>query len=236
MRAATGAYGTGVRVDRRQFLGLLAATGGGTALLAGTGPRPASADQVLDVQLMQTAASVENLLVDTYSALLALPLFTAAAANPVLKALVTTARDQHGDHARACNDIATTLGGQAQTGLNGPLSAVVAQAAGGLAEMAGAVSMALRLETASMQTHQNAVALMTDVNARRLAAMIMAIEAQHVAVLRVGEGLATARSVELLSLATGAADLLPPGAGVAGVPDPFSRLDQARPPAEGAVP
>src|SRR5437016_10126761 len=77
------AYRNGVTVDRRSLLGLSAA------------------DPAFDVQLLQTAASVENVLVSAYEALLGQPLFSGTTANATLRGWAVTFRDQHADHARA---------------------------------------------------------------------------------------------------------------------------------------
>ena len=195
----------------------------------------AAADQALDVMLLQTASSVENVLVSAYDTILGLPQFTGPTANQAARVLLTAARSRHIDHARACNDLAGKLGGRPQTEANAAVADVVTQARQNLNDLAVAFDLAARLESTSMQTHQNAVGLFVDVNARRLAATIMGVEAQHLGQLLVGKGLAAARTPELFSLETGSRDRLPPDAAKAGFPESFSKLDLARPAPEGAV-
>lgn len=218
------AYGTAVTADRRLFLHLL---GGG-------GLWTAAADQALDVQILQTAASVENVLVSTYDTLLGLPLFTGTGANLVLKDLLSTSRGQHADHASACNEIATRLGGRAQTGANATLAQTAARARGAT-DLATVVDLALSLETASTHTYTLDLGLLTDLNARRLAGQIQSVEAQHVAVLRLAKALLGARMPELVSHDVGTRDRLPPEAARAGFPVAMSTVDDARPAAEGAI-
>jgi hypothetical protein len=221
-----------VTLDRRRFG--LALSGAVVDLVAGGG-RAAAADQALDIQVLQTAASVENVMVSAYETMLSLPLFSGPAANPALKTLLSTARDQHVDHAKACNEIVGKLGGRAQTGANPALAQAVSQQRSRLSDLGAAIDLALQLETAAAQTYQSDVAALGDLNARRLAASIMGVEAQHVGVLLVARFLVGARTPELVSLDSGTAAKLPPEAGPAGFPDPFAKADEARPPTEGAV-
>jgi hypothetical protein len=199
------------------------------------GVRAALADQVLDVQLLQTAASVENAIAGAYDTLLGLPSLSASNANPLLKNLIQTARGQHVDHAKAVNDLAGALGGKAQTGSNATLAQTVTRARSGLTDLGPLIDLAAQLETVSMQTYQNAVGLFNDLNARRLTSSIMGVEAQHVGVLLVAKALVAGRLPDLVALDSSTGAKWPPGAVVAGFPDTFSKLDQARPVGDGAV-
>ena len=110
-------------LDRRGFLALI------------TGGVLGAADQALDVQLLQTAASIENVLVSAYDTILGLPAFTAPTANAAVKNLLITARDQHTQHATAANELAQKLGGRAQTGQNSFVANLVGRARPGLGEL-----------------------------------------------------------------------------------------------------
>ena len=238
-RSVPAAYRTAVVPDPTSpLVERRAVTIGVGAALVGlftAGARAAAADPAFDVQLLQTAASIENVLVSTYETLLALPLLSGANANPVLKAVLTIARGQHADHATACNDIATKLGGRRQDGPNPGLAQVVSRARPSSSDLGAAIDLALQLETASAQTYQNEVSLLGDLNARRLAASIMGVESDHVGLLLVAKALVGARTPELLVFDSATASKLAPEIAVAGFPDSFSKGDQARPPAEGAV-
>ncbi|MFP5320111.1 MAG: ferritin-like domain-containing protein [Acidimicrobiia bacterium] len=210
-------------VDRRGFLATLA------------GGLRGAADQALDVQMLQTAASVENVLVSAYDTILGLPSFTAPTANGVVKNLLTTARDQHTQHAAACNELAQALGGRAQTGANAFLSGAVTRARSTLGDLASAVELALELEQTSAQTYQFDLGLLADVNARRMAASVMGVECQHVGMLRPLRHLLAARTPEMVSFDTGTALRLPREAGTVGFPEAFAKHDKARPASDGAV-
>ena len=211
---------------------VLAASAAGAVLLGLAGARPASADPAFDVQLLQTAASVENALVGTYDGMLALPLLASPPAEE-LKNLLSTARDHHVAHAEAVNAAARQLGGQPQTAAN----AAVAQAAGGgrSGDLDQVLDLAQEAETVAAQTYQNTVGLLGDPDARKLAASILAVESQHAAWLVVARSLVTANLLELTKLDSGSLDRVPADAGRAGAPQAFTTVDQARPPAEGAV-
>lgn len=219
-----------MRIDRRGFVGLLAGPGAG-----GRQVRAFAADQALDVQLLQTAASIENVLVSAYDTILGLPAFTANTANAVFKNLATTARAQHADHAAACNELAGKLGGRPQTGANPFLAQAVTRARPALNDLGPAVDLALLLETASAHTYQFDIGLLTDLNARRMAASVLGVESEHVGLLRVIRALLAARTPEFVTLDSGNATRLPPEASTAGFPEPFAKPEQARPAAEGAV-
>ncbi len=210
-------------LDRRGFFALL---GGGVL---------GAADQALDIQLLQTAASIENVLFNSYDTILGLPAFTAPTANALVKNLLTTARDQHGQHATAANELAQNLGGRAQTGQNAFLANAVARARSGLADVAQAVELALELETTSAQTYQFDIGLFADVNARRMAASVMGVENQHVGMLRIIRSLFAARTPDFVTLDGGNVIRLTPESGTVAFPDALAKPDKARPAADGAV-
>jgi hypothetical protein len=219
---------TPARVERRALgVGL-----GALLLELAAGAGRASADAAADVQVLQAAASVENTLVSAYETLLALPLVSSQAANPFLRTLLSGAHDHHVDHASACNDMATKLGGRPQTATNAGLAQVAATRP---TDLAGVVDLARRLETAATQTYQNDLGLIGDLNARRLAASIMGIEAEHVGLLNLAAGIVAARTPELLVADSGTAGRLAPESATAAFPDSFTKTDQARPPTEGAL-
>ena len=202
------------------------------AAALGLGARGASADAALDVQLLQTAASIENVLFSTYESILALPLLSAPGTSE-LREVLSAARNHHGDHRRAFNETVQALGGRAQTAPNPAL----AQAAGRsrFADLSQIIDLSHELETAAAQTYQSAVGLLTDVNARRLTASILAVEAQHRAVMLVARTLVSANLPDLINIEPGVLARWPADAAAGGTPDAFAPVDEARPPAEGAV-
>ena len=213
--------------------GVLAAVGFGAALLA-LMETPAFADQAADVQMLQTAASIENLAIATYGVALTLPFIGGASANGVVKAFVTKTKSQHMDHVAAFNAAVTQLGGKAQTNPDPVLLGVVNKAKPGLTGPAPVVALAIELETGAAQTYVANTGAVGDANARKVFASVMGVEAQHVAVLLAVQALVAGGAADLIALPPDAAKL-PAAAGSVGFPDSFFKTDQARPATEGAV-
>lgn len=213
--------------------GALAAAGFGAVLVAMLST-PAFADQTTDVQMLQTAASIENLAIATYGVALTLPFIGGADAIPVVKAFVTTTVDQHKDHLAAFNSAITTLGGMEQNDPDPVLLDVVNKAKPGLTGPAPVVALAIQLETGAAQTYVAFTSALSDVSARKVTASIMGVEAQHASVLLAVQALVAAGKPEYIMLPP-PADKLPAAAGSVGFPDAFYKTDQARPATEGAV-
>jgi hypothetical protein len=209
----------------------LAAAGVGGALLA-LMARPAFADQSADVQMLQTATSIEILAVATYDAALHLPF--AGSLPKVVQTFATTTKQQHTDHQAAFAAATTALGGKAQTAPDPVLLDVVNKAKPKLTGPVPLVELAITLEMGAAETYVAFVTTMSDKNARNTTASIMGVEAQHVAVLNAVKALVAAGHPELIALPP-ALDKLPAAAGSVGFPDAFYPYDMARPAAEGAV-
>jgi hypothetical protein len=209
----------------------LAAVGAGGALLA-LMARPAFADQTADVQMLQTATSIEILAVATYDAALHLP-FAGSLPTAVQK-FATTTKQQHTDHMQAFSAAVKALGGKAQTEPDPVLLAVVNKAKPGLTGPGPLVDLALALEMGAAETYVAFVGSLTDKNARSTTASIMGVEAQHAAILNAVKALVAAGHPEYVALPPPLAKL-PAAAGSIGFPDAFYPYDQARPANEGAV-
>src|SRR5580698_5803314 len=87
---------------------ILAAAGG--VALVGVLASAAAAATSSDVQVLQTAASIENLAVATYKTALTLPYIGGSAANPVVTKFAQVTMGQHQQHADAFNAAAKSLG------------------------------------------------------------------------------------------------------------------------------
>lgn len=220
-------------VRSRLGTGALAAAGFGAALLK-LFDAPAFADQAMDVQILQTAASIENLAVATYGVALTLPFIGGSSANGVVKAFAQKTMGQHAEHAKAFNAASTQLGGKAQTNPDPVLLDVVNKAKPTLTGPGPVVDLALKLEMGAAETYNANVAALSDVNARKVNASIMGVEAQHAAILSAVKALVAGGHPELIALPPDAATL-PAAAGSVGFPDAFLKTDQARPANEGAV-
>jgi hypothetical protein len=213
--------------------GVLAAAGLGTAMAALIAS-PAFADKAMDVQMLQTAASIENLAVATYDVALTLDFIGGASANGVVKAFVQKTKEQHQQHAQAFNAAATRLGGKAQEQPDPVLLGVVNNAKPGLTGPAQVVDLAIELEDGAAQTYVANTGAYANKNARSVAASIMGVEAQHVAILNAVKALVAGGAADLIALPPDAAKL-PAAAGSIGFPNAFYPTTNARPATEGAV-
>lgn len=220
--------------------GALAATAFGATLL-GLTASSAFADTPTDIQMLQTAASIENLAVSTYKTALTLPYIGGSSANPVIKAFAQTTMMQHDQHNEAFNTAAKALGGKAQTGpdpkyvpvVNAAVASIVkdAPAAGALA----VVNLAMTLENVAAETYVNNCSKFGDANAKRITASIMGVEAQHVAVLTAVKALLSAGAPQLIALSPTVVASLPAVAGSIGFPNSFYPTSSASPASEGAL-
>jgi hypothetical protein len=109
--AAVGAVATNGRPSSAEK-GILSAAGGG--LLVGMLASPAFASSSPDVQILQTAASIEVLAVNTYKTALTLPYIGGSAANPVISKFATVTMGQHSQHLAAFNGALKQMGAKTQ--------------------------------------------------------------------------------------------------------------------------
>jgi rubrerythrin len=214
--------------------GILAAAGIASALES-VFASPAFAASATDVQILQTASSIEVLAVATYKTALTLPFIGGSSANPVVKAFATTTMQQHQQHLQAFNAAITGLGGKAQTNPDPALAKVVQAAVPGLTSPGPVVALALELEQGAAETYVADVAALSDANAKKVTASIMGVEAQHASVLLAVQALLNAGAPQLITLAPGNVANLPAAAGSVGFPMAFFPTDQARPATEGAL-
>jgi len=183
-------------------LGLLAGgcLGGMVAALpasaSASSARGTRADAALDIQVLQTAASMETLLVDLYGAALGTgpegrnaPSALAIAAMPDVTArdtlvrLLTETQAHHREHRLAFQTLTTALGGVQQNDPNPKFASGVAAA--DVSNPLRLVDYAAVLEKIVTDTYTLDLTLVENVRAKEALAGVMAVEAQHLAVLRV---------------------------------------------------
>lgn len=231
-----------VSIERRR---LLKAGGFGLAILASAGllrtplgsamaaivRRPLSTQASVEVQIFQTAASLENLAVAAYAAALELP---SVQENALIRRFAETTMQQHSEHSEAFNAQAEGLGAERQNGPNPKYSAVVLTPMPTLTNAGAVVELAATLEEVATDTYLANLTLLPDPAMRVLMGSVMGVESQHLATLRAVGALLTARAPELVAIPT---DLsaLPVAAGSVSFPLPFEAPNLASPPAEGAV-
>lgn len=218
---------------------LLGAAGG--AALVGLLASPAFASSSSDVQILQTANSIENLAISTYKTALTLPYIGGSAANPVVTKFCQVTMAQHMQHDDAFSAAVKQLGGKAQNASDPAFVPVVNKAVKSITAAtpsAGAlqvVALALELENIAAETYVKDTVLAKSTTNKALFASIMGIEAQHASVLLAVQALLQAGAPQLISLAPGTAAMLPAAAGSVGFPNAFYKTNQAAPASQGAV-
>lgn len=218
----------GLSTGARQ--GLLA--GGLGALLVGILAAPAAADEAVDVQMLQTASSLEILAVATYDAALGLPFI--ADGNATVVAFAETTMGQHDEHRKAFQAQTKALGGKKQKKPNPKYTPIVEMAKPTLKTPLDVVNLAATLEEVATETYLKDLGLFTNRKAKRVMASVMAVETQHLATLRAVKALLEANAPQLIAVPVDVT-ALPGVAGSVGFPDAFQDTDMASPPEEGAL-
>jgi len=218
--------------------GLLGATGVIAAIADFIGG-PAFASSGTDVQVLQTASSIEVLAISTYKTALTLPYIGGSQANAVIKAFATTTMGQHSDHLAAFQAATTALGGAKQGNPDPAFVPVVDSAVKSITKSSATegallvVGLALELENIAAETYVNNMSLLSDANAKKVTASIMGVEAQHVAILNAVQALLKAGAASDIALPPPAAKL-PAAAGSVGFPNAFYPTSNAAPATQGA--
>lgn len=232
-------------LGRRKLLGRLAAMGGGVAgaglLGGGIGAvaasilaRPAAADQPLDIQILQTASSLERLAVNTYGVALTLPFIKNG--NAVIAKFAQTTMSQHDAHRKAFQAQTTSLGGKVQDTPNPKYAPIVAAASPALKAPLDVVKLAMTLETVARDTYLSDLAQLSDKQSLKIMATVMGVETQHLATLRAVAALLEGGAPQLIAIPLANLAALPAAAGPIGFSDgPFPAPTMASLPAEGAV-
>ncbi|MCU1395902.1 MAG: hypothetical protein JWM34_4330 [Ilumatobacteraceae bacterium] len=194
--------------------------------------RPVAADTSLDIQMLQTNASLEILAVATYGAAIGLDFI--ANGNPVILKFAQTTMKQHDDHDDAFNAQAKALGGAEQTMPNPKYAPIVEAAKPTLKAPLDVVNLAMTLETVATNTYLNECNMFSDKTAVALLASIMGVECQHLATLRAVAALLSGGADALIAIPTDVTKL-PAAAGNVSFPDAFEPTTMASPADEGAV-
>ena len=234
-----------MNMERRSFLrngalgaGALAArgvvAGGFTALLGSIAARPVAADANLDIQILQTAASLENLAVATYKAAAGLSFMKAVP--PAIIAFVMKTIEQHTEHGQAFNAQAKVLGGKEQTTTNSKYQKVVDDALPGLKTPLDVVKFAAVLEEVATDTYIFDLTQLQDVDSKKAIGSVAGVESQHLAVLRAVGALLEGGAPELVAIPTDVAKL-PAAAGSVSFPGAVEEYtkDGTAAPETGAV-
>lgn len=216
-------------------MGVLASSG---LLATGWGQRvaaivqaPAQAGVPVDIQIFQTASSLENLAVATYGAALQLPFIQE---NAVVKTFAETTMRQHAEHGAAFNAQTESLGGARQEGTNPKYTPIVESAKPTLTDAVAVAKLAATLEEVAADTYLANLSLLSDGTKRLLMGSVLGVETQHLATLRAVIALIEGGAPQLVAIPTDLA-ALPAAAGSVSFPAPFEEPQLASPPEEGAL-
>jgi hypothetical protein len=208
--------------------------GGMGSFLAGLLASPASADTPLDIQILQTASSLEVLAVGTYDTALGLPFIKSG--NPVVVKFAQTTRMQHDEHKKAFQAQSKTLGGKEQTQPNPKYAQVVQQALPTIKGPVDVVGLAKTLEMVATETYLMNTSQLEDMASKKVMASVMGVETQHAATLAAVEALLKGGAPELIKIPIGAdAAKLPAAAGSVAFPEAFLTANMVAEPETGAV-
>lgn len=215
--------------------GKLAVAGlAGAGLFAAMASPAFAAGEMIDIQSLQTAASLENLAVVTYQTALTLPYIKDG--NKVVKAFAETTMKQHKEHGEAFNSRVKELGGKEQKDPNPKYTPVVlgmvpALKKGGPVDV---VKLAVLLEDIATSTYVANIQAVKDPQVRLLFGTIAGVESQHLATLLAVQALLENKLADQIKLPPDAGKL-PEGTAMLAIPETFKKTDKASPAAEGAV-
>jgi Ferritin-like domain len=219
------------RQHRLAAAGVMIAGAAGAAVFGNAGAALADDE---DVQVLQTAAALENLAVSTYKTALTLPYIGGSSANGVVKAFAMKTMAQHDEHAKSFNSTVKALGGKEQNDPDAKYAAVVKAAVPKIKNAADVVKLAISLEDVAAQTYVKNVSMVSTADLRQLFASVAGVEAQHKAILLAVQALLAGGAAKLIALPPDGAKL-PAAAGSVGFPDAFYPTAMASPASEGAV-
>ncbi len=220
-------------------LGARAVLGGGFGgLFAGLLATPARADTALDVQILQTASSLEALAIATYTIALgegpdkagapaakAVAGITVASAKATVGTFAMETRRQHTEHKKAFQAQTSTLGGKVQDSPSPKFLPVVMSA--DLSTAPKVVDFAATLEKVATDTYLLNLSLLQDQKSKGVMASVMAVESQHLATLRAVSALLAGGAPQLVAVPFPAADIpkLPAAAGSVATPDALHKIN-----------
>lgn len=211
-----------------------------------------TADTALDVQILQTASSLEALAVVLYAQALgtgpqgpdapsakALAATSPDTARNTLAAFFTETMRQHGEHKKAFQAQTTALDGNArvQDGPNPKFLTALSNA--DLSTPDKLVDVAAQLEKVATDTYLVNLGMVQDSRAKALLASVMGVAAQHLATLRVMAGLLRADArLLVVPFPEAALAKLPGTTGTVAFPDALEKVDgpdQIAEPSSGAA-
>ncbi|WP_052440773.1 ferritin-like domain-containing protein [Streptacidiphilus anmyonensis] len=178
-------------------------------------PPPTPPPAPLPVQVLRTAAALENLAVESYTTAAAMPLV--AQGDDLLRDLVVRNQAHHAAHALAFNHALLGAGAARQTAVDGRYAAIMRQRLAHVTDPAALADLLTELEEINAQTCVRFATLCQDGRLRSLLVNIASVEAQHTSHLRVQRALLDGGQAGPGATEV-AAHTLPAAVGTAGIP------------------
>lgn len=139
----------------------------------------AAAAMPMDVVILRTASSIEELAIAAYQTAIDSGLVKTAAIADAAKLF----QEQHREHAKLFRSQTEAAGGQAFTTPNPVILAAIKPTIDALKDEMGVVALAFDLETVAAQTYQANVGTFTDIKLNQTIMSVGGVEARHAAVL-----------------------------------------------------
>jgi len=185
----------------------------------------------VDIRVLQTASSVERAIVVAYEALLLQPLVKDG--RPVLTDVLRTTLRHHNEHLAAFQSATAAQGGNVQAAPNPKLQAATGR---GLGNVLDVLKLAITLEELATDTYLFDLGV-AGPGLRGLLGSVMLSEAQHLAMMRLLQGLVETGKEDLVAFPTELTGV-PRTLGTRGFPQalhPLARPDGVALPETGAV-
>jgi hypothetical protein len=226
-----------VRIDhrRRRLLATLAYGAGGLAAARTLGALPAIADTALDVQILQTASSLEALAVAGYERAQAAPVAGAG-----VETFLAEAARKHLLHKQAFQAQTTVLDPKAKVQDSPNPKFLPMLDSADLSTGDKVLDLTALLEQVATDTYIRNLTVLADATTKAVMGRVMAVHAQHLAALRMMRALLKGGIPQLVSVPFPATSIrsLPETAVTAAFPDALHQVggaDLVAEPASGAV-
>lgn len=201
--------------------------------MTGSPTAPATPPQApLDVQVLRTAAALENLAVASYTAAAALPFL--ARGNERLRALLDRNTAHHRAHARAFNEALVGAGAAAQNTADARYAATVRLRLARITDPASLADLLTQLENVNAQSCTRFASLPGGGTLRSLLVNVASVEAQHGSELLVLRALLDGGQAQPGAV-DAAARVVPASVGAVGIPYAAYPTDDASAVDEGAA-
>jgi rubrerythrin len=222
---------------RRRFLQRSLLAAGGMAAFGATVLERAHAVDAanIDVDLLQTAASIEVVAITVYQQAAALDPNVSGATIKAMKDFITALVQQHTEHRDAFNAASKALGGKEQIGPDRVLlETVVNPGVTKIRAPGDVIALMAALEETAAASYVKFGSAASDAAAVKAFASIAPVEASHLAMLRAMSGFFAMGHPELITVPLDLSKV-PAAAGGAPYPDSFYPIAAARDSAEGKV-